>query len=229
VVEVISVFIDLGQTPADTARPWIKSVCLFAQQLVLLLTASTQMDGYDELTCNKCPKAMLSMRPRCLAAWRLQGSWASTPCDAWWTGMMMPPPKNGCNTATFLVLFRVSEANRVIHADDPAACQLIWVASASAFIIPTSFMPDALLAATLPIYPGLRQALSYAGLHIILFGSTGHRKPQIDNTLTFGRHALLPRLEWPGWISREPSINVHMQIRWVWLQCTYRVNSFILN
>ena len=31
--------------------------------------------------------------------------------------------------------------------------------------IPSIFMPDALPAATLPIYPGLEQAQEYAGLH----------------------------------------------------------------
>jgi len=66
----------------------------------------------------------------------------------------------------FLVLFRASEANRGIQTDDPTRCQLIWVTSASASIIPTVFMPNALPAASLPIYPGLGQALSYAELHI---------------------------------------------------------------
>ena len=48
--------------------------------------------------------------------------------------------------------------------------------------------------------PNLRwlgqQALSYTGLHNPGIGFTeAHRKPQPDNTLTFGRHAMLPCLE----------------------------------
>jgi len=77
---------------------------------------------------------------------------------------------NAWNPAIFPVLFGESEANRGIHTDDPTGCQLIWFASASASTTATIFTPDALPAATHPIYHGLGQALSYAGLHIQWLG-----------------------------------------------------------
>jgi len=46
------------------------------------------------------------------------------------------------------------------------------VTSASASIIPSIFMLDAIPITTLPIYRGLGQALSYPGLHTLWFGST---------------------------------------------------------
>lgn len=67
----------------------------------------------------------------------------------------------------FLVLFGASWANRDIHTYDPTGCQCSWVASTYTSIIPTIFMSDALTTTTLPIYSGLRQVLSYAGMHTI--------------------------------------------------------------
>jgi len=65
------------------------------------------------------------------------------------------------------VLFKMSEANRVIHTDDPTECQLIWACETYASVISTMFMSDVLLTTTLQIYPGLSQATSYARLHIL--------------------------------------------------------------
>jgi len=98
-----------------------------------------------------------------------------TPGDSWWHGGCKTAGSrikreitaqkdvvplyfrdNGWNPAIFLVLFRASEGNKSIYTDNPAGCELIWVARYH----PNIFMPDALPATTLPIYPGLGQALS---------------------------------------------------------------------
>jgi len=49
------------------------------------------------------------------------------------------------------------EDNRGRHTDNPTGRHPIWTTGALTSIIPTIFMPDALPATTLPIYPGLGQ------------------------------------------------------------------------
>ena len=79
-------------------------------------------------------------------------------------GALLEPPNNDWNPAVLLVLFSASKANRSVHSNHPIGCQLIWVAITS---INTTHhcTPDAIPEASLPIYPGLGQALSYISLH----------------------------------------------------------------
>jgi len=63
-----------------------------------------------------------------------------------------------------MVLGRITRGR---HTDNPGGHHSVWTDQQSISINPSPiFMPDALDAATLPIYPGLGQAQEYAGLHI---------------------------------------------------------------
>jgi len=72
------------------------------------------------------------------------------------------------------------------------------------------------------------------GLRIVNSNSCPHqtngacKKHQRDNTLTFGRHALFPRLKRPWRTSRKPRINIHMQVWRVRLQWTHDIDRLIL-
>ena len=55
--------------------------------------------------------------------------------------------------------------NRSRHTDSPSGRHPIWTTGALRLHHPPIFTPNALSAATLPIYPGLGQAPNNAGLH----------------------------------------------------------------
>jgi len=61
---------------------------------------------------------------------------------------------------------------------NPGGRHSIQTNQQSTSINPPTFMPDALPAATLPIYPGLEQAQEYAGLHtpVAWFSGGGKRR-----------------------------------------------------
>ena len=63
----------------------------------------------------------------------------------------------------FMVLGRITRGK---HTHNTDVRHSIRTNQQSTSISPPIFMPDALPAATLPIYPGLGQAQEYAGLHI---------------------------------------------------------------
>ena len=69
--------------------------------------------------------------------------------------MKLGPVDNGWNPTIFPVFFRANEAKRGIHTDSVTGCYVTWVVSASASIIPTHFMPDAIPATTLLIMVAL--------------------------------------------------------------------------
>jgi len=64
----------------------------------------------------------------------------------------------------FMVQGRITRGR---HTDNPGGRHSIRTNQQSTSINPPIFMPDALPAATLPIYPGLGQAQKYAGLHTL--------------------------------------------------------------
>jgi len=65
-------------------------------------------------------------------------------------------------------LYGVGKDNRGRCTDNPSGCHPIQTIGALTSIM---FMPNTLSAATLPIYPGLRQAPNNAGLHTRRLGS----------------------------------------------------------
>jgi len=63
-----------------------------------------------------------------------------------------------------------SRITRGRHTENPGGCHFIQTNQQSTSINPPIFTPDAIPAATLPIYPGLGQAQEYAGLRIPWLG-----------------------------------------------------------
>jgi len=85
------------------------------------------------------------------------------------------------DTCHLLGVMLQGKDNRGRHSNYPAGRHPIWTIGAPTSIIPTIFMPDAIPAATLPIYPGSRQARSMlACIQVAWFlcSNTDSRKTQ---------------------------------------------------